>query len=396
MKTRILIGLFALPMALAAASAASLKGRHYPAEAKTFTAPESGLEVIQLTTHPADDCAPYFTSTSFVGDGLVIASRRTGDWNLFYVDLKTRELTQLTDGRGIAGQGATVCPATREVFYREGDKIKSVNLDTLEERTITSAPDGYNVGAALSVTDDGTMLAFSITEKIKLTTKTDVIYSDMDEHFRKHPWSAVMVGRSDGSDWHQVARQRNWISHTMISPTATGGGGIVLYCHEGRWDQVPQRLWLVNADGTNNRKLRPEELPALRIGHEFWLPDGMHVGYQVQYPGKTKGIGIADVRNGIFKEYPADFTDTHVQRSRDGRWFVGDGSAKEPYINLYELQDGRLHGRHLFRHDGSFAQQYWHPHPSFSPDDRFVLFTSNRAGNGDVYLIRLPVGNAPR
>ena len=27
--------------------------------------------------------------------------------------------------------------------------------------------------------------------------------------------------------------------------------------HEGRWSQVEQRLWLVNSDGSNNRKPSP-------------------------------------------------------------------------------------------------------------------------------------------
>jgi oligogalacturonide lyase len=209
----------------------------------------------------------------------------------------------------------------------------------------------------------------------------------MDEHFAKRPWSAVMIGRSDGTGWREIARQKRWISHTMVSPK---NAGLVLYCHEGRWNHVEQRLWLVNEDGTANRPLRPEEITELRIGHEYWFADGVRVGYQAQYPDAGKLIGVADSRDGKYHEYPTAFRDTHTQASHDGRWFVGDGSAKEPFINLYELKDGKLEGRHLFRHGGSFAQQYWHPHPSFSPDGRFVLFTSNLAGNGDVYLIRLP------
>jgi len=54
------------------------------------------------------------------------------------------------------------------------------------------------------------------------------------------------------------------------------------------------------------------------------------------------------------------------------------------------LEDGKLTGKHIFRHGSSFSQQRGHPHPAFSPDDAYVLFTSCRAGNGDVYLIKLP------
>lgn len=380
--------LVSVSLVTAFAAPASLKGKRYPAENQVFTAPESGLEVIQVTTDAADDSGLYFTSRSFVPDdhGLVFTSRRTGAWNLFYLDLRTFEFIQLTDAKSIAGTGADVCAATHEVFYREGRTVKALNLRTLAERTIVTVPEGYDVGAAVSVSDAGDMLVLSITEKVTLTTRTNVIYSDMDEHFAKKPWSAVMVGRTDGTGWHQVARQQKWISHTLISPTHPEW---VMYCHEGRWNQVEQRLWLVNADGSSNRMLRPEETPEVAVGHEFWFPDGVHVGYQASYPKKPKMIGIADARDGSFQEYPAPFSDGHVQVSHDGRRFVGDGSDKEPFVNLYDLKDGTLTGGHVFRHGSSFSQQHWHPHPAFSPDDEYVLFTSSRAGNGDVYLLRV-------
>lgn len=372
-------------LTLGAATATSSKGKVYRSEHKIFTTPESGLEVIQLTTDPADDSALYFTGNSFVplDNGLVFASRRTGTWNLFYLNLKNFSFVQLTDGSNISGIGAEVCAATREVFYRDGREIKAVHLKTLVERTITTVPEGYNVSAAVSVTAAGDALAVAISEIIPLTTKTDVIYSDMDERFEKRPWSAVLTGRTDGTGWHEVARQKKWISHVLINPR---DAGVILYCHEGKWDRVEQRLWLVNADGTGNRPLRPEETPELRIGHEFWFADGLHVGYQAQ--DSTKRIGVANTRDGTYQEYVTPFSDGHVQASPDGKLFVGDGSDRAPFLNLYRLENGRLTGGPIHRHGSSRSQQHWHPHPAFSPDGKFVIFTSSQEGNGNVYLIR--------
>jgi oligogalacturonide lyase len=380
------LGLSACPVT---AKAATLKGKVYPDEHKVLKAEESGFEVLQLTTNPADDSGLYFTSRSFVPDdnGLVFTSKRTGAWNLFYMNLKDFTFVQLTDSKRISGTGAEVCAATHEVFYRDGQAVKAVNLKTLIERTVTTVPEGYSVGAAVSVTADGKALAFSISENIKLTTKTDKIYSDMDERFAKRPWSAVLTGHADGSGWHEIARQKKWISHTMISPQ---NPDLILYCHEGRWDQVEQRMWLVNSDGSSNRALRPEEKPEISVGHEFWFEDGIHVGYQVRYPKGKPMIGVADARDGSYHEYPVPFGDGHMQASHQGNLFIGDGSEKEPYLSLYRLEDGKLTGKHIFRHGSSFSQQHWHPHPSFSPDDAYVLFTSCREGNGDVYLIKLP------
>ena len=120
-----------LPFPGMAAPAASLKGKVYPAENKTLTAKESGYEVIQLTSSPAEDSGLYFTSQSFVPDenSLVFASKRTGSWNLFYMNLKTFEFVQLTDSKNISGTGAEVCAATHEVFYREGKVRYAVRAD---------------------------------------------------------------------------------------------------------------------------------------------------------------------------------------------------------------------------------------------------------------------------
>jgi oligogalacturonide lyase len=379
----------ALSSAFAAPPTGSLKGKVYPAENKTLTAKESGCEILQLTSSPAEDSGLYFTSQSFVpaDNSLVFASKRTGSWNLFYMNLKTFEFVQLTDSKSISGTGAEVCAATREVFYREGKLVKAVHLKTLAERTVAAVPENFNIGSAVSVTADGAALAFSITSNIVLTTRTKVIYSDMEEHFTKRPWSAVLTGKADGTGWHETARQQKWLSHTLISPT---NPKLILYCHEGRWNQVEQRLWLVAADGSHNRPLRVEEKPEISIGHEFWFEDGIHVGYQVRYPKGPAQIGVADTRDGSCKEYEMPFSDGHVQASHHGNLFIGDGSNKEPFLSLYQLADGKMTGRHIFRHDSSFSEQHWHPHPAFSPDDKYVLFTSCRAGNGDVYLIKLP------
>jgi hypothetical protein len=175
--TRLLALSLFLGLFVVTADAATLKGKVYPDEHKVLKAEESGFEVLQLTTNPADDSGLYFTSQSFVPDdnGLVFTSRRTGAWNLFYMNLKDFTFVQLTDSKKISGTGADVCATTHEVFYREGQAVKSVNLKTLAERTLTTVPDGYSVGSAMSVTASGEALAFSISENIKLTTKTDKI-----------------------------------------------------------------------------------------------------------------------------------------------------------------------------------------------------------------------------
>ncbi len=65
------------------------KGDRFPDEHKVFSSPESGVEVVQLTSDPAQDTHLYFTNNGFVpkDNGLLFASTRGGKWNLFYMNL---------------------------------------------------------------------------------------------------------------------------------------------------------------------------------------------------------------------------------------------------------------------------------------------------------------------
>ncbi len=368
------------------ALAVSNKGKQYPCEWTEFKSAESGCRILQLTTSPADDSGLYFTNDGFVPqeNSLVFASKRTGKWNLYYMNLTDGSFVQLTDG-SVGATGAAVSPATMEAYYLANRQIKAVNLHTYAERTLYTLPAGY-FASTLSVTNDGRTVAFSVSEDIPIASKTDKIYSDMAERFAKKPWSAVIAVKTDGggSGW-EVHREKRWFSHTLINPRDPD---LILYCQEGEWNKVPQRMWLVNSDGGANRPLRPEEDPVVAIGHEFWLKDGLRIGYQCTTKTKGKCLGIANAQTGAYQEYPG-MNDNHMQSNSAGTLFVGDGQPKEPNLNLYRINNGRLDRTVLFRHGGSYEQQYYHPHPIFTPDDQGVFFTNNRDGNGNIYIAYL-------
>jgi oligogalacturonide lyase len=86
---------------------------------------------------------------------------------------------------------------------------------------------------------------------------------------------------------------------------------------------------------------------------------------------------------------------SHLMSNHDGSRIVGDGSGDDPYLHLFDLRPGAatVH-RRLARHDSSWKvhkgnRQVTHPHPSFTPDQRAVLFTSDRDGEPALYLAEL-------
>ena len=356
----------------------SLVGKTYPPEWKRFTSPESGLEVIQLTSDKNLSCGLYFYNPCFnLNDSiLVFASKRTGSMNLFTVNLRNGVIRQLTDGDKIRARGATYSSNRNEAFFGDDRVVKALDLATLRERVLYNIPKGYNIAASLSSSEDGGMIAFAIVRKPKgdASLLSDKLYNSI----------IVMVNTVTGYS-HEVTREENYISHVLVNPVDTTK---ILYCHEGAWDTVAQRMWFVNSDGSGKCALRPEEDPVLRVGHEYWFKDGKHVGYQIGTQEKRKYIGILDIATKQFKEYPyAD--DKHTESNSRGTLLVGDGMPKHADISLYTIESGQAKQKVLFRHNSSYDDEEQHPHPQFSPDDKSIFFTSDRDGQSNIYIIPL-------
>jgi len=95
----------------------------------------------------------------------------------------------------------------------------------------------------------------------------------------------------------------------------------------------------------------------------------------------------------------------HLMSNQSGTLAVGDGAGtpvdakdrgagNEPHLFLFDLQAGTQ--RKIARHDTSWRvykndRQVTHPHPSFTPDDRRVLYTSDVDGEPALFLADLPV-----
>jgi oligogalacturonide lyase len=84
---------------------------------------------------------------------------------------------------------------------------------------------------------------------------------------------------------------------------------------------------------------------------------------------------------------------SHLMSNHDGSLIVGDGSGDDPYLHLFDLQRGS--SSPLVRHDSSWRvykqnRQVTHPHPSFTPDSRSVLYTSDVDGEPALFLAELP------
>ncbi|MDB5894493.1 MAG: oligogalacturonate lyase, partial [Rhodoferax sp.] len=180
----------------------------------------------------------------------------------------------------------------------------------------------------------------------------------------------------------------------------------VAFCHEGNHDLVDARMWFVDEDGGNVRCAKAH-LEGESCTHEFWVPDGSAMVYVSYQKGQAErwicSLDPVTLENRRLTLMPPC---SHLMSNSDGSLLVGDGSdtpvdvadtgshqiENDPYLHLFDLKAGTT--RRIARHDSSWKvykgnRQVTHPHPSFTPDERRVLFTSDREGEPALYLADL-------
>jgi len=353
-------------------------------EIKEYKDAETGARVRMLTGDGSDNVHLYFTSESFVSgsDAIVFGSNRTGKFQHYLLDIKSKRLTQLTDGQDISPTRACL-GGGGQLLYFDGPELRALKVDTLEDRVLYRVPDGFEASLP-TCTARGDFVAFAYKEKAAKSTGTNVIYSNMAETFYQHPGSVVM--RIDTSNGTPVAvwGERNWISHVLIHPTDPSQ---ILFCHEGG-GLVGQRMFMADVHDIT-RKAGVTPLFAMRDNeftvHEYFTRGG-EIGfqYEVQREGKMEYYDAFSRTDGTWvREYRLPGPRPgHIQSNTNNTLVVGDrgylsedDKTGDNYMSLMTHENGSERVRRLCRREPGDTQ-FSHGHPVFSLDDQWVLYNS--------------------
>jgi oligogalacturonide lyase len=355
--------------------------------------PDTGVRVLRLAAGDFDNVHPYFTTTSFVGDGheqIVFGSNRTGAYQFYLLELRSGRLVQLTDSEKVSPTDACVDPSG-QLFYFSDGVLRAVKTDGTDDRELYRSPEGFRSGLP-TCTADGRYVAFAYGERLTQSTNTGKIYSGMPESLFQRP--RCMVIRVDTTNGEAVAAwgEAAWMSHVLIHPTQPN---LILFCHEGG-SNVKQRMWIVDID---ERPRQPRPLYVQRPGenctHEYFTRQG-DVGFQC-YSSVERHEGYnAFIRpDGTWiRQYLLPGTaPRHIQSNSDNSLLVGDCGYRDrkekdgsSWMSLMTHPNGRVEVRRLCRHNTSWKTQNSHPHAVFSPDDQWVVFNSDDQGRNNVYL----------
>ncbi|WGL57052.1 oligogalacturonate lyase family protein [Kluyvera intermedia] len=375
-----------------------MKGKIIPLNFRQKTDSETGHEVIRMTPPHIICHRNYFYQKCFTRDGgkLIFGGAFEGHWNYYLLDIAAHQATQLTDGPGDNTFGGFLSDDDQSLWYvKDTRQLKRVDLTTLEEYVVYEVDDEWVAYGTWVANSDCTKLVGIEIKKRDWQPLTD--WSKFRAFYFTEPECRLINIDLKTGEQRTILQEKRWLGHPIYRPY---DDTIVAFCHEGPRDAIDARMWLINQDGSNLRCVRQQQ-PGESFTHEFWVPDGSalyYVAHQENNPHRyLYSADPVTLENRQLMEIPPC---SHLMSNHDGSLVVGDGaphntsdiSLNDPFIWVFDLQTGDK--KAICQHNSSWKvldgdRQVTHPHPSFSPDGEWVLYTSDVEGMPALYLAKV-------
>jgi oligogalacturonide lyase len=366
-----------------------------PTESIRYTDPRTGARVRQVTNHPSIHHHPfcYLPAYDDAMTRLFFVSHRTGRPEIWCEIRATGELQQLTDQPDLGEWSVHPSHDGRFVYYTAGQGAWRVATDTGEAECLLdfgglAGREAGMVGAAMGTTTlshDDRYWAVPVKMGAKF-------------HF-------IVIDTATGS--YETILEADTIGHPEFHPSDN-----TLLRYAGSYKE---RIWVVNRDGTSNRLVydrQPLATPGQYewIVHETWNPARPREIVTARWPNGCLGI---DIDTGATRSV-CSFNAWHPSINRQGTLMCADTVYPDIGLQLFDPRDGvgesstlcfpeatnegkHWNTDHCPYDDEDYKQGKWkvyapqhtHPHPAFSPDGRFVVFTSDRTGHSQVYEVEI-------
>ncbi|MGY6028471.1 Oligogalacturonide lyase [Phytobacter sp. AG2a] len=375
-----------------------MKGKIIPLSFRTRKDSLTGHDVIRMTPPHIICHRNYFYQKCFTRDGnkLIFGGAFEGHWNYYLLDIARQQATQLTEGAGDNTFGGFLSADDRALWYvKENQQLRRVDLDSLEERVVYEVDSDWVAYGTWVANSDCTRLVGIEIKKSDWQPLTD--WRKFREFYFTHPECRLINICLQTGERRVMLQEKRWLGHPIYRPF---DDHTVAFCHEGPRDVIDARMWLINEDGSNLRKVR-QHGAGESFTHEFWVPNGSALCYVAHKENDPKRyLFSADPLTLENRQLMAIPPCSHLMSNDDGTLIVGDGaphntgdiSLNDPFIWVFDIAKGTQTA--ICQHNTSWKvlngdRQVTHPHPSFSPDNQWVLYTSDEEGMPALYLARV-------
>ena len=353
-----------------------------------YNDPVTNRKVYQLTSLKGITHHLYFTNTSFTRDGreIFFISYQSDFPNIWKLDIRTSLTQQVTYNSRINPFSPVVLPDGKEVIFTADENVIKVEVDTGREKILANFPD-----ASLGILD--------------ISPQADAVAVAV----RRSSKCQLAIISTDGSSCDIILEMKE-IAHPQFDPVE---GKRILFS-----GPVDSRLWTCNRDGTGVISLYKQD-KAEWLTHESWLN-----GEEVLYVHWHKGLYALNIhsrdRRAIFEGNiwhacagPSGKTIVFDTNPDEGLFVISSHGGKARRLCMPEAScKGTQWEEPLYAPGATidlsvirlpvekesmppalnaettaYGPQWTHPHPSWSPDGEYVLYTSDRTGCPQIYLI---------
>ena len=372
-----------------------MKGKIIPLNFRSRLDTETGHEVIRMTPPHIICHRNYFYQKCFTQDGskIIFGGAFEGHWNYYLLDIEKQQATQLTEGAGDNTFGGFLYDDDKSRWYvKNSRELRRVDLESFEEHVVYEVDDEWVAYGTWVANSDCTKLVGIEIKKSDWQPLTD--WSKFRAFYFTQPECRLINIDLYTGEPRVILQEKRWLGHPIYRPF---DDNTVAFCHEGPRDAIDARMWLINEDGSNLRKVR-QHAPGESFTHEFWVPDGSALYYVAHKENDPQRyLFSADPHSLDNRQLMAIPPCSHLMSNFDGSLIVGDGaphntgdiSLNDPFIWVFDIAAGTQ--KAICQHNTSWKvldgdRQVTHPHPSFSPDNKWVLYTSDEEGMPALYL----------
>lgn len=390
-------------------------GRQFPSEMETYIDQKSGRCITKLT-QSGDNYHFYFTENSFTeGDEEIIYqhsdipySEKGSFVNLYAMDLKTGIRTQLTDFatqfKQVGGFGFTKSIDSKVIIFVADGNLYRLDRGTNNIDQIYLTPKGFRI-TSLSISYDKRYVAITLNEIPKYDREFAMSnYDGVIERFYANKRGMIAVLNADGSNARIVFQDTHQLGHVQFAPDSNE---YLVFCHEGPWNLVQQRIWIFN---TITRTVEPcfRQKQDDSVGHEFWTRDGL-IFLDNRGPGhdgtitvnKTQAtimpenceeaipqIGFVDRYGKVERTLSLPYYCNHYHANKDNTLLVGDAVND---LVLMDISKENPTMEILCEHNTSWLSHNVHCHPTWSWSNDKILFASDRdkLGCAQLYMVNM-------
>ena len=301
------------------------------------------------------------------------------------------EILQLTGAEDINGYSGIISKDGQELFYTQGDTIKALHLESLEERTLEKFEGGGLGECSLSSDEKSIVTAMKRDGKLHITiTATDgsgghVIHTSADQaiiHPQFHPKHPDLIAYSGDP------APRMWTIHRDGTENRSlyQHGNNEFLVHEtflGDKEEMVVTYWPYALRRISFETLAMRTIAAFNAWHIASNRAGTKVLCDTVHP--DIGLRLVDVETGVHQ--PICYPQSSCQGSQwetdryalAADWAAAQAADREKTLSWMEMKVDTVYG-----------PQWTHPHPSFSPDEKMVVYTSDVSGDSQVYAAIIP------